>query len=121
MLGVTATTTHTITIEPKLRRQLLKELRLWAELHAQEKAIKLAKAKHAKTVEDIQTEVGESTLDLEGFKSTIVAPMRKKLDKKKFVALGGKLDLLEKATVETPGKAYVKITPPGGKDEEEDE
>lgn len=120
MPSITATTTHQITITPAVKRQLLKELRLWAELHQQEKAIKLAKTKHAKAVEAIQTELGESSVDLEGFKSTIVAPIRKKFDKIKYVQLGGKLDIYDGAMVDTPGKAYLKITPPGAGDEDDE-
>ena len=66
-------------------------------------------------------ESGEQSLAIDGFKSTMVFPNRSKLDKKKFVALGGSLELLEKATVSTPGKPYVKVSLPGEKETEYDQ
>lgn len=111
--AITATTTHQVTITPTLRRKLVTELKTWDQLHTQEKAIKAAKAKHAANIEAIQTELEESTLKIEGFTTTIVAPVRSKIDRERFVKLGGKLDILDAATVQTPGKSYVKITPPG--------
>lgn len=117
----TATTTHEIKLSPQVKKKLLTAYRTYAELSLQKKAIKAAQAKLAKTVEDIQVDLGETHLEVDGFKSTIVAPVQRKLDKKLFVSLGGRLDLLEAASPGKPGKSYVKITAPGAKDEEGDE
>ena len=111
--AITATTTHQLKLAPQLKKKLLLALRTYVELGAQKKALDLARSKQSKIVEDIQVELGESSLDIEGFKSTIVAPVRHTLDKKRYVALGGDLDLLERSMVDTPGKSYVRITPPG--------
>lgn len=119
--SVTATTAHQLVLKPTLKKKLLLALRTYVELGAQKKAIELARSKQSKIVEDIQVELGESSLDIEGFKSTIVAPIRKVLDQKQFVALGGNLDILDAAMIPTPGKSYMKITPPGGNGERDDE
>ena len=119
-VAATATTTHQLVIAPQLKRKLLLALRTYVELGVQKKALDLARSKQSKIVEDIQVELGESSLDIEGFKSTIVAPVRHTLDKKRYVALGGDLDLLERSMVDTPGKSYVRITPPNGNGSEEE-
>lgn len=117
--SVTATTTHQLMLKPTLKKKLLTALRTYVELGLQKKAIEFARSKQSKIVEEIQVELGESSLDIEGFKSTIVAPIRKVFDKKLFVALGGNLDLYERAMVATPGTPYMKITPPGNGHEDE--
>ena len=71
-------------------------------------------------VADIQTELEESSIELDGFKSTLVAPMKSVFDKKTFVRIGGRLDLIEAATSKVPGKIYVRITPPGAADTSEE-
>ena len=119
-LSVVATTTHQLVLKPTIKKKLLLALRTYVELGAQKKALDLARSKQSKIVEDIQVELGESSLDIEGFKSTIVAPVRHTLDKKRYVALGGDLDLLERSMVDTPGKSYVRITPPNGNGSEEE-
>ena len=119
-VAVTATTTHQLVIAPQLKRKLLLALKTYTELAAQAKVLALAKKKQGSIVEGIQTELGESSIDIDGYKSTIVAPIRKVLDRKRFVALGGDLDILDKAMIDTPSKAYAKITPPG-KDHDADD
>lgn len=118
---IVATTTTEITISPQIKRRLLKELKLYAELGAQEKALKQAKKKHAKEIENIQVELEAPSLLVDGFKVTLVAPEKSKLDKKLFVQLGGDLKILEKATKKIPGTSYVRVTAPGEKDEYDDE
>ena len=71
-------------------------------------------------VAEIHAELEESSVEIEGFKSTLVAPMKSMFDKKKFVRLGGRLDLIEAATSKVPGKIYVRITPPGATAETEE-
>lgn len=116
-LSITATTTTQVTIKPALKRKLMTELVAYAQLAGKRKAIDEQMEKHSTAVEAIQVELGESKLEVDGYKATLVAPVRKVLDKQRFVALGGRLDLLDKATLDTPSKAYVKITAPGAKEE----
>mgnify|MGYP001573967162 FL=1 len=117
--SVTATTTHQLKLAPQLKRKLLLALKTYTELAAQAKVLALAKKKQSGIVEEIQTELGESSIDIDGYKSTIVAPIRKVLDRKRFVALGGDLAILDQAMIDTPSKAYPKITAPGAVNEED--
>mgnify|MGYP001583975760 CR=1 FL=1 len=118
--AVTATTTHQLVIAPQLKRKLLLALKTYTELAAQAKVLALAKKKQSGIVEGIQTELGESSIDIDGYKSTIVAPIRKVFDKKKFITLGGNLDIYEAAMVDTPRRAYAKITAPGATNGDDD-
>ena len=95
-------------------------MQTYTELALTKKAIKVAQAKQTKIVEDIQVELGETSIDIDGYKSTIVAPIRHILDRKQYVALGGDLELLDKAMIESPGKSYLRITPPGAERESDD-
>lgn len=54
----------------------------------------------------------------EGFKLKKVGGTTSKLDKKKFVSLGGSLAILERATKTSPRKPYLKVTAPGEKTED---
>ena len=118
-----ATTTQTteVKLKPVLRRKLLTELKVYGELKSQLNALEAAMKKHRTSIEACMVESGEQSLAIDGYKSTMVFPSRSKLDKKKFVALGGSLELLEQATISTPGKPYVKVTLPGEKDGEYEE
>lgn len=112
-LEATATTTHQLELKPAVRKRLLHELHEYARLAVERADIDTLMTKCRGIVEDIQIELEESTISIEGFKSTIVAPTRSVFDKKKYVQLGGRLDLIEAATSKVPGKSYVRITPPG--------
>lgn len=118
-LSITATQTTQVQIKPALKRRLMTELVAYTQLAGKRKAIDAEMKKHTAAVEAIQTELGESKLEVDGYKATLVAPVRQVLDKKRFVALGGRLDLLEKATSGVPSKAYVKISAPGEKGEDD--
>jgi hypothetical protein len=112
---VTASTTTTtqLKLKPAIRAKLLRELRVYAELHQQKKAIELAMEKHKGVVSDIRNETGKQSIELEGFKVTLVAPIRKKFDAKKFVTLGGDIEIYNAANIDTPSAAYDKISFPG--------
>ena len=67
-------------------------------------------------VEALRETTGEGKLDLDGFKVTRMDGQRtRKLNKMKFVELGGDLDVLEAATEEKPKKAYTLISCPSKK------
>ncbi len=115
---IEATTTQTVEVKlkPSLKRKLLNELTAYAALHAQLKSIEAQMAVHKTTLEECVIESGEQSLELEGFKATMVFPVRSKLDKMLFVQQGGTLAQLENATVSTPSKHYLLISLPGQKE-----
>ena len=117
---VTATTSHELKLSPAIRRRLMMQLRDYQELAAKRTAIETGMAICRAEIAEIQTELEESSIELEGFKSTLVAPMKSVFDKKTFVRIGGRLDLIEAATSKVPGKVYVRITPPGAADSSEE-
>ena len=109
-LTATVTTTETITLQPSIRKRLLLALRTYTGLKDQEKALDLAKKKQRGIVQEVLEEVGETSLKLDGYTATMVAPSKKVLDRKLFVQLGGDLALLDAAYVEAPVTPYVKIS-----------
>ena len=117
---VTATTTHELKLKPTTKRKLLTELKAYAELKTQRDAIDHAMKGHKNTVEGLLEETGESSLSIDGFKTTLVAGTRKSLDRKKLIAAGVTQAQLEAGTTETLNTPYVKITIPGAKEREED-
>ena len=115
-LAVTTTTVQTVTLKPTVRKKLLTALRTYAGLKDQEKVLEVAKKQVRGGIGAILEDVGESTLKIEGFTATFVAPAKKVLDRKKFVQLGGDLALLDAAYVEQAVTPYVKVTCPGAKE-----
>jgi hypothetical protein len=111
-LSATTTTIQTVALKPTLRRKLLVALQIYAELRDQETVLDLAKKKQRGIVQGVLEEVGETSLKLDGYTATIVAPAKKVLDRKKFVQLGGDLALLDAAYVEQDVTPYVKVTVP---------
>lgn len=121
MPTVTATTTQDVKITGQVRAKLMKKLKLYEQLSAQKKAIKLAMKKQNDEIDEIRAELGQQTVKLEGFTITEVAGIRRVFNKKDFVSLGGDLKIYEEAFDEKPNKAYCKITLPGQKDAPEEE
>ena len=112
MLTATTTVTQTVELSPQLKRQLLNELKAYQGLKSQQDALELALANKKANIGKLRERSGEKMLELEGYKISLVEPVRKELDKKKFVELGGSLAMLENATVSRPTKAYERITLP---------
>lgn len=110
---VTATTTHKVALKPTVKRRLLQELKAFAELKGQLKAIEHAMEGHKGAIAAIREETGETTLELEGFKITYVTPTRSSLDKGLLLAQGVSMAQIEQATTVVPTKPYVKVSLPG--------
>jgi len=113
---VVATTTQEIKLEASIRRKLLTELKTYQNLHAQKKVLEAAMDKIKAKVGAIRNETGEQSLELDGFKVTLVAPTRKKFNPKTFVKLGGDIDIYNQANEETLTTPYEKITLPGAEE-----
>ncbi len=122
-IAVETTQTVEVRLKPSLKRKLLNELTAYAALYAQLKSIEAQMAAHKATLEECVIESGEQKLDFgdDIGKTTMVFPVRSKLDKKLFVQQGGTLAQLENATVATPSKPYLLITLPGQKERTYDE
>lgn len=116
-ISVTTTTTEEVLLTTKQRHKLLQELKIYQELKQQRDAIELAMEKHKTAIGAIRDETGEMSLSVDGFKTTLVAGSRKKFDPKKYVTLGGDLDLYNRSVKTTPVKPFEKITCPGEKEE----
>ncbi len=110
---VTTTAPRPVSLRPSQKRALLTELRTYAELKSQADAIKLAMDKHKAKVATLREEIGETNLEVEGFKVSYVTPTRKELDKQLLLAQGVTIGQIENATVVKPVKPYVKISLPG--------
>lgn len=116
--AATVSTTKKITLRPLLRRKLLLSLRTYANLKGQIDALKSALEKQKGVIGALREETGEQSLSLEGFTITQVTAIRKKFNPKKFVTLGGDLEIYNQAQEEVPSKPYEKITVPGATEEE---
>lgn len=119
---VTATTTQEITIAPKLRLKLLTKFKLYEQqkllLDSVQEKLDAIKAEIA----EIRDETGETSLELDGYKTTLVAGERKKFNPKKFIAAGGDLAIYQQAIEIKLNKPYEKVSGPWSKrDAAEDE
>jgi len=111
----TVTEVHQVKLTPALRRKLLSELRLYAELKLQMDVLKHGMEKAKAKVEGVLGEAGESNLAIEGFKTALIcAKGSSKLDPQKLIALGVTTAQIEQATVVGLPKApYIRIFVPG--------
>ena len=115
---ITTTTKTELHIAPSLKRKTMQTLRVYADLKAQRDTLDHAIEKAKATLGETLTAVGESSIELDGFKLTRVdGQTYKKLNEQKLVELGCAIAWIREATENHPKKAYVKVTIPGAKEE----
>lgn len=114
-LTLTTNQTTEVALKPALKSKLLRELKVYAQLRTDLKAIEAALDKHKGVIGGLREEAGVQSLSIEGFKVTSVTNLRSSLDKQKLLAMGVTTEMLEEATVTKPGKPYEKVTCPGEK------
>lgn len=115
----TVSTTHEVKLAPKLAAKLRLRLRAYAALKNQFDALKAAMEKAKGEIDGLRDETGEQSLSIDGYHVTLVAPIRKKFDPKRFVQLGGELEIYNQAQISVPGRPYTKVSCPGEKDSDE--
>lgn len=120
-LAVTATSTTELKLKPQVKRKLLTELKAYAELKAQRDALDHAMRSRRENVETMLYDTGETSLTIDGYKATVVAGVKKKLNQKKLIAQGVTQAQIEAATEETLNKPYVKITAPGARNDDDND
>ena len=113
IVTTTESATYEVKLEAAVRRKLLTKLRTYEQLHTQKRALELAMNKLKDEVGALRNETGEQSIEIEGFKVTLVAPTRKKFNPKAFVRLGGDIDIYNQANEDTLVTPYEKITVPG--------
>lgn len=114
---VTTTTTQEVKLKPQVKRKLLTELRAYAQLKSERDALDHAMKGHKASIEELMETTGESSLSVEGFKTTLVAPVKRTLDRKRLRMAGVTEAQLDAGTIETPTKPYIKVTVPGSKED----
>lgn len=111
-LSVTTTTTTTVKLAPKLKQRLLTKFREYqaykVKLDEAQERLDVLKAEIA----DLREDTGEVSLDLEGYKTTRISPIREVFDEKKFIADGGDIAIYKGAMKSVPSKPYEKISLP---------
>lgn len=103
------------TLAPKVQTTLRQKLLEYQRNSAQIKKLEAAQDALKAEVGAIQEEVGETSMTIDGFTVTLVAPTRSTLNKKRLIALGCAPAWLVEATDITPTASYYKITQPGEK------
>lgn len=122
MAGVTTEQTVEVKLSPSLKKKLLTKLKAFAANKSTIDALEHSQKKIKAEIEEAFVAAGEfnalqSGVKIEGFKTTHVSPVSSRLDKKKLLEAGVSMAQIERATVTTPGKGYVKITVPGDKED----
>lgn len=112
MPALTTEQTTEVTIEPALRVKLVKELRAYAKQKDLKDAAEAAMDKLKVRIADLRDETGETSVSVDGYSVTLVAPLKSTFNKKLFVSNGGDLDIYNQSFEDKPVKAYTKITVP---------
>ena len=124
---VQTTTTTEVKLAPAVRRKVLTELKTFAELHAQKKALEHAIDGSKTKVQQLFEAAGEldaliAGISIEGFKTKMVQGSRtdKKTFEKVLIGLGVTAEMLGEAKdkAQRPNKPYLKITAPGEEEHE---
>lgn len=124
-LKATTTVSTEVGLSTRVKAQLRVQMTEYATIQAQIAALEAKKDKIKERVQEMFVDNGEvdalmNGTEIDGFKVKMVCGQTSRLDKKKLVTLGCKMEWLEKATKKTDNKPYVKITPPGESSHEEE-
>lgn len=118
-LSVTTTTTTTVKLAPKLKQKLLVKFREYQAQKVKLDAADVEMTRLKAEIADLREDTGETTLELEGFKTTRISPTRSKFNEKKFIADGGDITIYKGAVEVVPSKSYEKVSVPGQEEDGE--
>lgn len=114
-LVLTTNQTQEVSLKPALKSKLLRELKVYAQLRVDLKAIEAALDKHKGVIGGLREEADVESLSIEGFKVSQVTSVRKKFYLERLLAMGVTLEMWNDCHDPVPGKPYTKITIPGEK------
>src|SRR4029079_8193143 len=103
-LTAIASTTQEIKLDTRTKQRLLREFRQIQQLRQQKAELEAKIKASVNTIAEIRGATGQMSLEIEGFKTTLVASTQSRFNKKKFAAIGGDLGLYEEAMEIVPKK-----------------
>lgn len=115
MARIAVTTEQQVTLDPALSARVSAILSTYHELKAQADLLYEIMDGESQKIRALMEGAGHEKIEIDGTPCTIVRGTSSKLDKVKFVQLGGSLAQLENATTSKPKKVYLRI----GKEKEE--
>src|SRR5579859_6957142 len=125
-MTLTTTQTTEVRISTALKSKLMKRLRVYDQLNAQKQATKAAMDKIKGKVENLFLDADEfdalqNGVKVEGFALKHVSGTRRKFNRKKFIDLGGSVEIYDMARPHVPTKAFMSIRVPGESEESRDD
>ncbi len=108
---------ETVDVDPEIVAKLEATLATYHDLKMQRDLLDEAMDAEVKKIRGEMDLLGVKKLEIGGTPCTLVEGTSSKLDKMKFVALGGSLEMLKRATISKPKKAYLRV---GAARDEED-
>lgn len=109
---VTTTVKKQVQIKPGLRIALVDALNTYEELYLQSKTIEDRIAKAKEKITDLRNETGESELEVDDFKTQLIATEGTSMTKANLLKAGVTMKQIEKATKKVQRKPYELITSP---------
>lgn len=106
---LTATVETEVVIEPEVVACLSAKLGTYKSIKADIELLEAALAREADEIKGTLELHGLKKCRVDGIPICIVEGVSTKMDKLKFVALGGDLAMLKAASVSKPKKAYLKV------------
>ena len=109
---ITATVTEELAIEPALRAKLQIRLKRWTELQRVARLAAESADAAKEAVGEVHTEIGRTSLSVDGYTVAEVRSIRTELNKEQLLAMGVTTTMLAEATESKPNKPYLKLTEP---------
>lgn len=106
---VQATIEPEVTLEPEVLERVSPLLRTFLDLKQQVDLLTEQMDEEKRKIKGEMELAGVQKTRVDGTPVTIVRSSQRKLDKLKFVELGGSLEMLENATFDRPKKPYIRI------------
>ena len=103
------------TLTPTQQALVRQVCREYQHLDAQIKVLEHQRDQKKQRLGELREDAGVMSLQFEGWKVTLVAGVRKVLNKKTLYALGCKKEWYDEAEELKPSKPYVKVSAPGAK------
>lgn len=105
-------TDATQILRPVVQKRLQAAFKQYEDVSTQIALLEEQKAQVKKAIAAIRDGAGVTSLELAGYKTTLVSPVSSRIDPKRLLAQGITEAQIKAATVVKPGASYEKVTTP---------